>query len=121
MTDGPPREDSRAEAESSGARGRSIPIAIAVLWTLVSTIPLFLGVLAVDVRCGASCGGGSSWREDPDAWQWIPLSVPGIGAFASAIVLLGAVIVGSTRIAVGALFVCTPCWAGVGLVETVGA
>jgi hypothetical protein len=109
-----------SERKSTGTRGRAIPIALSVLWTLVSTIPLFLGVLAVDVRCGDSCGG-AGWRKDPDAWQWIPLSILGIGAFASAIVLSGALIAGSTRIAARALLICAACWAGVGLLELIGA
>ena len=63
------------------------------------------------LKCDDRCSTLGSWRDDPQAWQWQAFGFAGIGLFLSALVLLGAVVLGRTRAAVAAFVA----WALIGL------
>jgi hypothetical protein len=47
---------------------------------------MLVGLLwGLGLKCDESCGDGSGWRDNPDAWQWYALAAAGVGIFAIGI------------------------------------
>jgi hypothetical protein len=44
---------------------------------------MLVGLLwGLGLKCDESCGDGSGWQDNPDAWQWYALAVAGVDIFA---------------------------------------
>ena len=87
-------------------RSRVIAVLVALPLVAGGGVVALLGLYGMGLTCDESCDPrSSSWRDDPDAWQWTAQGVMALTASTALVVTAGLLIAGRRRAAGGAFAV----------------